>query len=362
MAKQKKYKKLDELGEQVVKMLRKGGTPIIDIPVRSLSNVYYDQSKELLMLGNAKSQRAYFNVAHTKKFMQTMMVASFCKQLLKEGITTSIRDLYYSLKHTIPNTNENTVEEQSDSDPIIEDIEVMLSMLREELHLKANRAGYLVGNMKIVDAGDTIDLTRLGTGGWGVPSNVEPEVIKFKKVNADYVLFVEKAAVWERLNEDKFWKKNNCMLITGEGQPSRGVRRLLYRLHYEEKLPVYILVDSDPWGIYIYSVIKQGSINLAFLSSKLGIPKCKFIGISTFDFEEFNLSKSVEIKMTDTDIKRCKELLNYEWFKSKDWQREIKTMIEKRRKMEIQALSNKGIRFISEEYLPTKIEQKDFLS
>jgi len=50
------------------------------------------------------------------------------------------------------------------------------------------------------------------------------------------------------------------------------------RLHEEHGLPVYVLVDNDPWGYYIYSVVKQGSINLAFESERMAIPKAKFIG------------------------------------------------------------------------------------
>ena len=357
----KSIEKLKELGLQMVEQLKKKEDPSIGIPIRTLSNVYYDEAKELLMLGNSKSQRNYLNISNTKKFMQTMMVGAFCKELLKSNVTTSIRDLYYSLKGTIAGTNENTFNEQEESDPVIEDIEVAMELLREQINLKANRKGYMVGNCIIKDAGDMIDLTKLGSGGYGIPSNVEPNIIEFKKIDADFILMVEKAAVWERLNEDKFWKKYNCVLMTGEGQPSRGVRRMLHRLCYETKIPIYCLVDNDPWGIYIHSVIKQGSINLAFMSSELGVPKAKFIGISSYDMEKFKISKNVEIKMTDADIKRCKELLNYKWFKSKEWQKEINHMIDTKRKLEIEALSNKGIKFISDEYLPAKIDNKDWL-
>ena len=48
---------------------------------------------------------------------------------------------------------------------------------------------------------------------------------------------------------------------------------------------MYGLVDNDPWGYYIYSVVKQGSINLAFESERMAIPKAKFIGLSSADPE-----------------------------------------------------------------------------
>ena len=83
----------------------------------------------------------------------------------------------------------------------------------------------------------------------------------------------KKTPSWRRFNEDKFWRKYNCLLTHGQGQPPRGVRRLLNRLHSELNLPIYCLLDNDPWGYYIYSVLKQGSINLAFESRRMAIPE-----------------------------------------------------------------------------------------
>ena len=51
--------------------------------------------------------------------------------------------------------------------------------------------------------------------------------------------------------------------MTSLGQATRGARRLLQRMAKELNIPVYVLVDNDPWGLYIYSVLKQGSINFS---------------------------------------------------------------------------------------------------
>ena len=60
--------------------------------------------------------------------------------------------------------------------------------------------------------------------------------------------------------------------MTSGGQAARGARRLLQRMSTELKLPIYVLVDNDPWGLYIYSVLKQGSINLAYESMRMAVP------------------------------------------------------------------------------------------
>jgi DNA topoisomerase-6 subunit A len=355
-------KKLEDLAKAVVDFARKKQDPGFDIPSRTLSNARFDEKRGIIMMGDAVQRRNFFNLGQAKKFMQTMLIAAGCKEALDQGISTSIRDMFYHSKHGIAGTSENTFDEQSESDPIIEDLEVTINSLREELGLHAENKGAMVGPMTIVDSGDTIDLTRVGSGGWAVPSIVEDSVIQFRKCTAKYVLLIEKAAVWNRFNQDRFWEKSQCMIIHGGGQPPRGVRRLMYRMHNELKLPVYVLTDNDPWGYYIYSVVKQGSINLAFESQRMAIPDARFIGMSSFDMERFDINRTVTIKLNDEDIRRCKEIKGYPWFaKKKPWQQEIDHMLKLGVKLELEALSSKNFRFITETYLPEKLKKKLWL-
>lgn len=351
-------KKLSDLGVEVVNQIKEDKRPSIRIPVRSLSNIIWDEKVKLLKLGDKTSGRYFFNVGHARKFMQTLLVARFCKDIVDENIHASIRDMYYNLKHTLGDSKENTFEEQQESDPIIVDLETSLHILREQLHLLADRKGVVVGNVKVRDRGDLIDWSRLGSGGWSIPSVVEN--IKFEKVNADFVLVIEKNAGFERLHEDKFWKKYNCILVGTGGQAARGTRRLIKRLSVEHKLPVYVLTDSDSYGWYIYSVIKSGSMALAHASEELGTPNARFIGLTISDIKDYKLEKSI-IKANERDLKRAKELLEYPWFDHKEWKKEIKLMLNKKIKAEIEALSSRGLRFLSETYLPEKLEKKEFL-
>ena len=347
------------LGKSVIQDINKGQNPKIELSVRGLSNVVYDKESKTLGLGEKTAQRFFFNVAHAKKFLQTIEVASICKNLLEVGKHASLRDVFYMAKRTIPNTKTNVVDDQKESDKAIEDLELITDFSRENLHVNANKMGSVAGKVVIEDSGDTIDWSRLGSGGWSIPSNVEE--IKFKKVEADYVMYMEKAAVWERLHEDRFWNKQNCIIMSSQGQTTRGIRRLLQRLSNEHGLPIYVLADNDPWGWYIYSVIKFGSISLAHMASEMAIPSVKFLGITCDDVINYDLKRHF-IKMTDQDFLRLKQMQNYEWFvKNKEWQRQFKMMKEFEAKVEIQALSSKGISFISEKYLPDKIKKKEWL-
>src|SRR5688572_9808625 len=157
--------KIEKLAEGVLKTVKGGKNPFLEIPVRALANVKFSEKKRLIELGNQKQKRYFFNVGMAKKFMQTFLVSEACKELIESGKTTSIRDLYYVTKHSIGDTKQNTFEEQDESDPIIEDLEVTVDALREELHLFALRKGSMVGPITITDMGDTIDLRRMGSGG-----------------------------------------------------------------------------------------------------------------------------------------------------------------------------------------------------
>ena len=366
-------KRIVELAKGVVTQVHERHDPHVDIPSRTLSNVRFNEKKGIIELLDGKQRRFFFSLlgrrkgegSQAKKFMQTIRVAEVCKMLIDTNDSTSIRDLFYNLKIPIKSADGKAKElifsEQSESDPIIEDVEVSVNALREELGVHAETKGAMVGPMTIVDNGDTISLNSMGSGGWAVPSIVEPDVIQFKKHNAKYILLIEKGAVWQRFNKDRYWEKNKCMIIHGGGQPPRGVRRLLYRMHAELKLPVYVLVDNDPWGYYIYSVLKQGSINLAFESQRMAIPAARFIGMSSYDAERFNLPAHVAMPLTPEDRRRAKEIRNYPWFQKREWQREIKYMEAIGKKLELEALSNKHFSFITEEYLPKKLKDKRWL-
>jgi DNA topoisomerase VI subunit A len=133
-------------------------------------------------------------------------------------------------------------------------------------------------------------------------------------------------------------------------------------LHYELKLPVYCLLDNDPWGYYIYSVIKQGSINLAYESRRMAIPGARFLGLRSVDYERCQLTPSVQIKLNDQDIKRARQIAEYPWFANKkQWQKEIDLMLKNGFKLEVEALISKDISYVTEEYVPSRLTEGNFL-
>ena len=349
--------------EEIVKEIMSSKDPTFVTSQRGKGNIYFDEKEKIIKLGDKKISRNFLNIAHAKKFMQTMMISNKAYDYLTQNKTAAIREIYYELKHTIGKTKENTFEDQNESDSTIVDLEHAVDTIREKLNLHANPKGSLYGDVTLKDKmhnNDTFNCLKLGRGGWSIMSRMEPMEIEITKTNAKYVLVIETSAMYERLIEEDFAKKNGAILIGTGGQAARGTRRLVNRLRYEQNLPIIVFTDGDPYGWYIYSVIKQGSMALAAHSELLACPDAKYVGMTLEDIENYNL-KNVTERMKDGDTKRAKEMINYEWFQNKPWQEELTKAIKQGVRIEQQALANKSLDFVAREYLPKKIKAKDFL-
>lgn len=357
-------KKLEELGKKMVEEVEKKQSPTFETSLRTRSNTIYDESVGCLRLGNKKELRTFLSVAQARTFMQTTAIAAKTKRFIKEELHTSIRGLFYQLKFTLgEDIDEDLFTEQSESNALIEDLEVGLNIKREDLHLTTDRKGVVAGPMIVNDTfggeKNTIDCTKQGRSGWMIPSDVD-NGMEITDVDASYVLCVEKDALWQRLNEDKFWKKENCILITPKGQASRGTRRLLRKLA-DKKLPVYCFMDCDAWGWYIYWTIKTGSMNLAYLGMDFAVPEARFLGVTMTDIEEFKFLEKLTIKAKEVDIKRAEEMLEYPWInRHKEWVKNLKLVLTTKKKIEQDALQGQRLTFVGE-YLKQKIENKEWL-
>lgn len=350
---------LKEFGEQLTARIENKKSPTFNLPVRSKSNVSFDQGRGILKLGERESTRSFINVSHTRKFMQSILVASACKSYIENDRTVGKRELYYNLKHSLPGSKENTFDGDTESGSVLDDLEAGLDLLREQLHVEAKARGSIYGDITLKQSGDTFDCSKLGRGGWAIPGYVEDvEVVNH---NAEFILAIENDAMMSRLIQEKVYKDLDCLLVTGEGMFPRGVRRFLKVLTDKLNLPVIAFVDGDPYGFYIYSVLKYGSIQLAHLSNRYAVTDSKYVGMTVDDIEKYELEHVTE-KLKDVDKKRIGEELEYPWFKKNEtWVRQLKLMAEKGVRIEQQALANKSLDFVANTYLPEKIENEEFL-
>ncbi len=362
-------RKLRQIFVKLAEDISNGNQPSLRIPVRTASNTVFNKDQNILTLGERVSERKFNDISAVRSFMQTCLLGRAIYQALKNDDHPTIRDLYYYTLHTIDNTNIETFNSQDESNAIFQDIEVMTGLLREQMGIVAESRGAMAGKIVLESKGNKIDCSKFGIGAFSIPSLCDQ--LRIVDVDAEYVLVVEKDAIFQRLNDYEFWKKKNCILITGKGQADRATRRMVRRLNEEWELPVFVLTDADPFGWYIYSTYKAGSISLSYESFRLACPSAKFLGLTMTDLEKYEIPKDHLIKANDIDLKRAKELLvrdsvtkqpRYPWFyNSKRWKHEIRLFLQRRVKAEIEAKSSKGFRFLSDVYLPEKLESRDWI-
>src|SRR5918992_542015 len=121
--------KIVGLADNVATRTFKGQEPSLAIPVRAKSNTLWNKKRGILEMGDNKAERQLFNLNQAKQYMQTLLHASSIKELIEREKTLTLRGMFYAAKHTVEGTNENTFEDQDESDPILEDLEVSLGVL-----------------------------------------------------------------------------------------------------------------------------------------------------------------------------------------------------------------------------------------
>lgn len=322
------------------------------VPTRSSANQFYVPELDRIVLKDKSSTRAFSSLSTVRKTTITARVLSLIHQLCLKNIHVTKRDLFY--------TDVKLFADQSQSDAILDDVSCMLGCTRSSLNVVASEKGVVVGRLIFSDDGDEIDCTKMGVGGKAIPPNIDR--VSDIRSDAYFILLVEKDAAFMRLAEDRFYNRFPCIIVTAKGQPDVATRLFLRKMKMELQLPVLALVDSDPYGLKILSVYMCGSKNMSYDSSNLTTPDIKWLGIRPSDLDKYKIPEQCRLAMTEQDVKTGRDLLEEDFVKKNPkWVEELTLMVKTKQKAEIQALSSFGFQYLSEVYLPLKIQQQDWL-
>jgi len=328
------------------------GRPAFDIPSRSGDNIVWDEIRDLLLLGMKTISRPYHSLASVVDATRTARVMEIVFNLLKSNLHATKREVFYS--------DVNLFREQKYSDKIIEDVASMIQTTRDSIHVVASARGSAMGRVTIRDGGDLIDLTRMGTGGWAVTPFLDQ--LEIVESDAEFIILSEKDAAVMRLAEAKYWNRQPCIVLTGKGSGDIATRAFLKMLVKELEIPAFALVDSDPYGHYIYSVFLRGSKRLSYESPFIATPELKLLGVLSRDLDEYKIPKAVRIPMQPTDIKRVKDMLKEPFVqRNKPWVQDLELMLKLKEKAEIQAFASHSFEYLTDDYLPRKLETGDWI-
>lgn len=329
-------------------------SPSLKFPVRSLSNVVYRPRQGYFQIKGKKKERA-LTVGTVKTFAQTLRMMALSKELVESDDIATKREAYYVSK----NWEECRFNEQPESDAVMEDVEALFAVNREQLgFIPEEKGGDVAGSLVVIDHDrDTgeelrIDCTRFGSGAYSIPISVEH--LGFE-TGADFILAIETAGMFQRLVKHAYWRSANCILVSLGGVPTRACRRFIRRLADERKLPVYVFVDGDPYGFSnIYRTLKVGSGNAAHMNEFFCVPQARFLGVTPQDIIDFDLPTH---PLKEVDVKRARDALKNDPFvrHHKPWQQAIQQQIKMGVRVEQQALAKHGLNYVIDEYLPRKM-------
>ncbi|MHA2282476.1 MAG: hypothetical protein ACXAC5_16660 [Promethearchaeota archaeon] len=344
--------RLYKLVDRVLEKIYISGRPSIELPSRSGTNIIWDEENDLLLLGKQIMEKQFHTLTSVADITRLMRVLEVVNELLNEDIHATKREVFY--------TDVNLFQEQKNSDKSIEDVSTMLYTTRNSTHIVAAPKGTCVGRLRIRDRNDIIDLEGLGSGGWTISPMLDN--IDIIESDAEFILVIEKDAAMMRLAEARFWRKYPCILLTAQGVGNVAVRMFLKRLSKELNLPVFSLVDSDPYGHYIHSVYLRGSKRLSYESPFLATPNIRLLGVLTRDLDKYKIPQEVRIKMNKQDEKRTKDLLSEDFVKkNKAWEKDLQLALKLKIKAEIQAFASHGFKFLTDRYLPEKLTTGDWI-
>ena len=338
--------------DKILDKIYENGKPTIELPSRTSSNIIWDEENDILLLGKQIVEKHFHSLTSVADITRLVKILEIVHELLTKNIHATKREVFYS--------DVKLFGEQKNSDKSIEDSATMLYTTRNSTHIVAAPKGSCIGRLRIRDRTDIIDLEGLGSGGWTISPLLDN--IEILESDAEFILVIEKDAAFMRFAEARFWKKYPCILLTAQGVGNVAVRMFLKRLSKELNLPVFTLVDSDPYGHYIHSVYLRGSKRLSYESPFLATPNIKLLGVLTRDLDAYNIPKEVRLTMTKMDIKRTKDLLNEDFVKkNKNWEKDLQLALKLQVKAEIQAFSSHGFEFLTETYIPEKLSTGDWI-
>lgn len=344
-------------------IIQKNKKPSMQFPIRSLANVKYDVKRgHFEILGKTATRTLSYNTVKT--FAQSMrLLATTKNDLLDKDDIAGKREVYYNSK----SWGECRFDEQPESDTLLDDMEAMLAINREQLgYIPEERGGDVCGPLVVIDKDPAsgkdikIDCTKLGTGAWSIPSRVEH--LRFQ-TKAKLILVVETASLFQRLVHHRYYETANCILISMSGVPTRACRRFIRRLSDDQRVPVLAFTDGDPYGYCnIYRTLKVGSGQAAHINRYFCVPQAHYLGVTPWDIKDYKLEDATH-PLEEQDIKRAKDALKNDPFirHHKEWQAALELMLQLGVRVEQQAFAKHGLNFVLEEYLPEKLKKAKFL-
>jgi len=185
---------------------------------------------------------------------------------------------------------------------------------------------------------DRINLARGGL--LGIPKRIDLDRFEILKHKSKQVLLA-----WTdtkglgRLCRLENLSKSKTILIACDNSsiPTSNVRRILHRLRFESKLPVYVLTDNSPEGYFVFSSIKRGLVSPGRTDENLAVPDVQYLGVRAGAYLSIDKGETLLDPLPPNWKAQLQALKSYPCFKTKAWKREFAQFSKQSGKLKVEA-------------------------
>ena len=295
---------------------------------------------------------------NTITFARIIAMLNLIHTNVRQGKTVTQREMYYCASAKEPLLF-SKVAHVLDS---IKNIASLLRVNRGTLNITCSSKGLVAGLVSLRnDATQTfVDCSKLEGSGFSIPGDLKAiESVSIDASTCDFILVVEKDAVFNKLLQEKIWERYPCAIVTAKGFPDLPTRAFLHRLAssgVRDTCTIFVLVDWNPAGLWIYSTYVTGGASNVNESTRYAIPNTVFLGVSHDDI--LAAGKVLTAKHTKKEARDIENILRkkrgplYSIFKT-----ELEQMHALGRKCEIEGLyaSNESDEYVFSEFLAAKV-------
>ena len=133
---------LIDLAADFYDQFAEGDVPTMQIPTRTKSNIVFDEDKDVWVYGDRTSTRTAKTVSGAGKLLKAVYTIDFLAEQLDQDRSSTLRELYYLSESW--DLNEAQFSSQDESNNLVEDLEIVSEVKREDFNMRPEESGATV--------------------------------------------------------------------------------------------------------------------------------------------------------------------------------------------------------------------------